>query len=179
MKMNVALLTGLFALAGVRQPIRTIRAAEHPKEHPQEHSKEGKKKGSKEHPEDPKNEKQTRKAASPVTMDGLAQAIKKYVEKEASLKGGYFMVYDPVAKQPLALTLDKVHKDRLSKVAEDTYFACADFKTPEGKVYDLDVFMKGPDAASLQVTEVSIHKESGKARYGWVEENGIWKKKQN
>jgi len=110
-------------------------------------------------------------------MEDLAKAIEGYVQKDAALKGGYFVVYDPVAKQPLALTLVKVHKDRLSKMGDDTYFACADFTTPDGKVYDLDVFMQGADAGSLKATEVSVHKEAGKARYGWAEENGIWKKK--
>jgi len=140
----------------------TPACAEHPTEHPQ----------GAEHP------KVHSPAVAPsVTMEDLAKAIEGYVQKDGALKGGYFLVYDPVAKQPLALTLDKVHKDRLSKVADNTYFACADFKTPGGKIYDLDIFMWGANAGSLKTTEVSVHKEEGKARYGWVEENGVWKKK--
>ncbi|MBI4395458.1 MAG: hypothetical protein HY548_00085 [Elusimicrobia bacterium] len=142
-----------------------LRAGEHPHEHPSGSGHE--------HPS--KTGKTS--SASSVTMEDLAKAITDYVQKDSALKGGHFLLYDPVAKKALPLTLDKVHKDRLSKVSDDTYFACADFKTPEGKAYDLDVFMKGADAASLQATEVSIHKEDGKARYGWVEEKGIWKKK--
>ena len=28
----------------------------------------------------------------------------------------------------------------------------------------------------IETTEVAVHKKAGKARYGWKEENGIWKK---
>lgn len=139
--------------------------AEHPHEHPSEHPSE--------HPK--KSKKAARKPS--ITMKDLAKAIEKYVKDDSDLKGGYFLVYDPVGKKTLELVLDKVHKERLAKVSENTYFACADFKTPEGKVYDLDIFMKGSSADSLTVTEVSVHKEDGKARYGWVEKKGIWKKK--
>ena len=75
------------------------------------------------------------------------------------------------------MTLDKVHRDRLSKVGKDTYFACADFRTPEGKIYDLDVFMKGPDKDNLTFSEFMVHKEAGKERYTWYEQGGVWKKK--
>jgi hypothetical protein len=116
-------------------------------------------------------------APEAVTMDQLAEAITDYVAKDSDLKGGYFLVYDKEAKKPLMLRLDKVHMDRLARVYEGVYFACADFKTPDGTVYDLDVFMKGPSADALEATEVSVHKRNGKARYGWVQEEGVWKKK--
>lgn len=112
-----------------------------------------------------------------VTKEELAEAIVEYVEKESALKSGYFVVDDVEAGTTLSLKLDRVHKERLSRISEDVYFACADFKTPEGKVYDLDVFMKGTAKDNLIVTEVAVHKEEGKARYTWYEESGIWKKK--
>ncbi len=136
--------------------------AEHPTEHPKEHPKE--------HPtEHPKGAK--------VSKDNLADAIEAYVEHEAALKGGYFLVLDPKTEKPLVLTLKKVHKERLAQISSDVFFACADFVTPGGKVYDLDVFMQGNDADHLVVTEVSVHKEDGKARYTWLEKRGKWKKK--
>ena len=131
-------------------------AQEHPKEHPEHPS---------EHP--------TEKAESELTIDQLAEAIVGYVEKDAKLKGGFFLVYDIEANEPLALTLDKVHKEKLATLGDGLYFACADFKTPDGKIYDLDVFMmEGSDG--LTTTEVTVHKEEGKPRYGWVEKDGIW-----
>lgn len=149
-------------------------AGEHPQEHPSAQPSGGKAKA--EHPEHPAKSDDSKKAAG-VTKEELAEAISGYVAKDADLKGGYFLVFDKESNQPLALTLEKVHKDRLSKVAENLYFACADFRTHAGKmVYDLDVFMRGPDKAHLKVTEISVHKEDGEARYGWVEKDGIWSK---
>lgn len=154
------------ALAVILFGGQIARAGEHPHEHPSGGEKA-------EHPAKPAEEK---KAAS-VSKEALAEAISTYVEKDADLKGGYFLVFDPVSKQPLALKLEKVHKDRLSQVDKNVYFACADFRTHDGKkVYDLDVFMRGPDKAHLKVTEISVHKEDGAERYGWVEKDGVWSK---
>lgn len=133
-----------------------------------------------EHPEHPAAkaaEHASTMKAPPITKEELAEAIQAYVEEDAMLKGGYFLVYDKEAAKPLALTLKKVHKDRLSSVGHGVYFACADFVTPTGKVYDLDIFMKGPDKNHLSVTEITVHKESGEARYTWYESEGIWKRK--
>lgn len=110
-----------------------------------------------------------------VTKEELATAIKGYVKKEAALKGGYFLVYDRVDQKPLVLSLTKVHKERLSRVGPNTYFACADFTTPKGTVYDLDIFMKGHDKDNLSVTQITVHKKDGKERYTWHEKDGIWK----
>jgi hypothetical protein len=111
-----------------------------------------------------------------LNKETLAKAITGYVKKDADLKGGFFLVYDQVDKKSLALTLDKVHDDRLAKVADGTYFACADFKTPDGMLYDLDIFMK-ETKSGLQASEITVHKKEGTPRYNWVEENGIWKRK--
>jgi hypothetical protein len=115
--------------------------------------------------------------ADTVTKDELADAIDTYIEKESELKGGYFLIFDQHGKKPLVLTLDKVHRARLAKVGKDLYFACADFATPQGKLYDLDIFMKGKDKESLVVIEISVHKEDGKERYTWFEKDGTWHKK--
>jgi hypothetical protein len=129
-----------------------------------------------EHPEHPEHPTDKPKAEG-VSMADLADAITDYVKKDAVLKGGFFLVYDTEDKAPLALTLDRVHTERLSRVGDETYFACADFKTADGTVYDLDVFMKGKGKKSLQVTEVTVHKKMGAERYTWFEEGGIWQKK--
>ncbi|HDP99897.1 MAG TPA: hypothetical protein ENN22_12030 [bacterium] len=128
-------------------------------EHPAEHPKDG-----------------AKGAAVTVTKEALAEAIESYIKKDSALKGGYFTVYDAQAKAPLALTLDKVHQDKLAEVGDGLYFACSDFKATNGKMYDLDFFMKATDTG-LKVSEVMIHKEAGKPRYGWVEEGGVWKRK--
>jgi len=175
MKTAVALLAGILMAGSLT--VGSV-AGEHP-EHPEGKSKEHPEGKSAEHPE--KSHKSGKKGAQgstkSISKKDMAKAIKDYVKRDSALKGGYFLVYDKKAKKTLRLTLDHVHKERLSKIKDGVYFACADFKTPEGRIYDLDVFMKGHHAKHLRVTEVSIHKEDGKARYGWVEKGGIWKKK--
>lgn len=124
-----------------------------------------------EHPEHPEDAK----AAGPaITKDQLADAISAYVTKES--RNGWYSIDDPVEGKPLRLKLDHVHRERLSRVAADTYFACADFVSDGGVKYDLDFFMKGPDAAHLAFSDVAIHKREGVERYRWRERDGMWVK---
>lgn len=148
---------------GMTVSTTSASAAEHPSEHPAEHPAEHSHGGGH------------------ITKEALAHAITEYVDQDSKLRGGYFLVYDVKDKKALALKLLKVHKDRLSQIAETTYadrrdsfFACADFKNTNGTVYDLDVFMKGKDADHLTVTEISVHKKSGQARYTWQKKDDIW-----
>lgn len=144
---------------------------EHPKEHP------GGMMGAKEHPQEGPKEEHPEPKKPTVTKESLAKAIRDYVQKETALKGGFFLVYDPVAQKTLTLSLVKVHDDRLSSLGQGVYFACADFKTPDNRLYDLDFFVKESELG-LAVSEITIHKEDGQARYSWVEEDGIWKRKE-
>ena len=111
-----------------------------------------------------------------LTKETLSKVITEYVKKDTQLKGGYFLFYDQKTEKPLSLSLIKVHYDRLAMVRKGLYFACADFKTPDGRLYDIDIFMQESETG-LEVSEISIHKEDGKARYSWSEEKGIWKRK--
>ena len=113
-----------------------------------------------------------------INLQNLVRAIESFVKADIYLRGA-FLVIDPSTSEVLKLSLDKVHKERLSHIGEDVYFACADFNADNGKVYDLDIFLQGTNTDNLTVTEISVHKEDGKSRYGWQEENGIWVKKYN
>ena len=128
-----------------------------PQQHPTEQPKEG-------------SEKEE------LTADELADAIEAYIEDDADLKGGYFLVFDSVDKKPLALTLDKVHRDKLASIGNGVYFACTDMKATDGTAYDVDVFMVEDEDEVLQTTDIGIHKKAGKTRYTWKEEGGVWKK---
>ena len=145
-----------------------IYAQEHP-EHPTKTKKVTTDK--KEHPEHP-----TEAKAGAVTTDQMAHAITHFIDSDAKLKGGFFLVYDASSKKSLQLTLDKVHKERLSQCGDNLFFACSDFKSAGKEMYDLDFFMESKDG-KLAVTEIMIHKEDGKPRYSWFEEDGIWKRK--
>ena len=113
-----------------------------------------------------------------ITLQNLAQAIESFVEADINLRGS-FLVIDPTTNEVLKLNLEKVHKERLSHVGDNVYFACADFNADNGKVYDLDIFLQGKNTDNLTVTEISVHKEDGEARYGWLEQDGKWVKKFN
>ena len=127
-----------------------------------------------EHPEHP-SEHPTTKKEPKLTMADLALSIENYIQNDINLKGGFF-VYDKNNKEILDLTLTKIHKERLSNIGGDTYFACADFKASNGKIYDLDIFMTGKSQDNLDVTEINVHKENGDARYLWKNKRGIWVK---
>ena len=113
-----------------------------------------------------------------ITLQNLARAIESFVEADINLRGA-FLVIDPSTNEVLKLNLEKVHKERLSYVGDDIYFACADFNADDGKVYDLDIFLRGTNTDELTVTEITVHKEDGQARYGWLEQDGVWIKKYN
>ena len=131
-----------------------------------------------EHPEHPTNApaKMEMKKET-VTIPMLSKAIHDYVADDAKLKGGFFLVYDPMDKKVLQLTLAKVHEEKLATLGDGVYFACADFQTLDGHLYDLDVFMKGTDK-KLETSEVTVHKVDGKPRYNWAEKDGVWSKVQ-
>lgn len=153
------LMSALFALIAALffislQPL----AAEHPKEHPAGQSSAS-------------------QVPKPLTKKEMSTAIQSYIEKEAQKNGGYYEIYDDLQKKKLYLKLKKIHDDRLSHVGNDIYFFCVDLVDKDGKVYDLDFFMKRGPGSDLNVTEVTIHKQEGKERYAWYEEKGIWKKK--
>ena len=132
--------------------------AEHPTEHPSEHP--------------------TAAKLPKLTISQLAESIEKYIQQDVELKGGFF-VFDVKKGEVLNLTLSKIHKERLSNIGNNTYFACADFQASNGKVYDLDVFMMGKSQDDLIVTEINVHKENGVVRYGWQNQSGIWIKIHN
>jgi len=137
-------------------------------EHPEHPKKDAQK--TAEHPEHPQKD-----AASPLTTEQLAAGIRNYITQDAKVKGGFFLVYDAVDKKPLQLTLVKVHDDKLAGLGDGVYFACTDLSNADGVVYDLDFFMK-QTPHGLETTEIAVHKKNGKPRYGWKEENGLWRK---
>ena len=126
-----------------------------------------------EHPEHPEHPTTTKDPK--LTIEELAISIGNYIQNDVNLKGGFF-VYDKNNKEILNLTLKKIHKERLSNIGGDTYFACADFNASNGNIYDLDIFMTGKSQDNLVVTEINVHKENGEARYLWENQQGIWVK---
>ena len=129
-----------------------------------------------EHPEHPEHQEHPSKKTSQISAQAVGKVVAEFIASDAKLKGGKFMVFDRSAKEVLQLDLLKIHMDRLTGLGNDSYFACADFKASNGKVYDLDIFMNGESTDDLAVTEISVHKEDGVERYGWQENSGVWVK---
>src|SRR3970040_2946320 len=75
-----------------------LQAQEHPTEHP--------------------------KKEATLSPEALAKEIEQYVQNESKKNDGYFPFYDEKTEKDLKLKLDKVHKDRLSKVDDGLYFSC-------------------------------------------------------
>jgi hypothetical protein len=125
-----------------------------------------KKEHPKEHPEHPKSEKK-------VSTDEIDKAIQAHIEKTAKAAGGQFPVKDDVLKKTWELELVKVHKDKLQALADGTYFACVDLKAADGTMVDVDFFLK-KEGDALAVSDTTVHKINGKARYSYVEKDGVW-----
>lgn len=117
------------------------------------------------------------KKEAALSPEDLAKEIEKYVQNESKTTGGYFLFYDEKTETELKLTLEKVHKERLSKIDDGLYFACSDFIGSDRKIYDLDFFINETES-DLEVIQQSLNKVDGKARYSWYEEVGVWKQQQ-
>ena len=124
-----------------------------------------------EHPEHPKN-KTAPKQSHAYTMDELETAITAEILTVQKADGAYHM---KDGDKTWSLTLDHVHKERLSRIDAKTYFACTDFKSDDNHVVDVDFFMKD-DGEKLVLSDASLHKVDGKARYNWKEKDGYWVK---
>ena len=126
---------------------------------------------SQEHPEHPTKAQK----AKDFSVTDLENTIKTDIAEKSKNTGGVFKLADPQLKKTWDLTLDHVHKDRLSKLSPDTYFACVDMKDHTGKIVDVDFFLKSNDG-KLEMTDTTVHKVEGKPRYTWKEEGGFWKR---
>ena len=135
-------------------------AGEHPSEHPSEHpEKKARKPTAKsEHPEHPtKKEKSVSKAE-------IAKGIKVHIRSAEKEGGGvYRMNYEGTE---LALTLKRVHRDKLAQLENGQFFACTDFDGSDGNTYDMDFFLRGT-SGDMKVTDATVHKINGSPLYNW------------
>ena len=125
-----------------------------------------------EHPEHP-TDKKVEKPAHAYTMDELAAAITSDIEATQKKNGGWYTITDEKTGTTRNMKLDHVHRERLARIDPKTYFACTDFKTDDGHTVDVDFFMKD-NGEKLVMTDSTIHKVDGVARYNWKEKDGYW-----
>ncbi len=161
--LTVVLAIGLqVSLAAAQEHPEHPASAEHP-----EHPEEGKKA---EHPATGEHPMKNMPAPS---IDDVAAFITTHVNETVADKKGYMKVEDKKAHKTREVKLVKVHRERLAKTDDNTYFVCADFKDKKGKLFDLDFWVE-QTSDGLVVTETMIHKEEGKPRYTWMEKDGVW-----
>ncbi len=122
-----------------------------------------------EHPEHP-TDKPAPKQQKAYTMDELEKAITAEIQNAQKADGFYHM---KDGDKTWNMKLDHVHKERLSRIDAKTYFACTDFKSDDNHTVDVDFFMKD-DGQKLVLSDATLHKVDGKARYNWKEKDGYW-----
>lgn len=132
-----------------------------------------------EHPEQPRGGYVAEEQKLRVTKEDVAKFAEEYVRKNST--EGVFKYLDKNTGKYLELTLEKVHKDKLTPTKVDEFFVCADFKGKDGNRYDLDFFVQGADKSNLRVdkTSVAVHKINGKENYTWNynKKKDLWEKK--
>lgn len=147
------------ALAAVLLAPAAARAAEHP-----------------EHPAKPKPAAKSKPASGgfvedAATMKAFGDAVERYV-KDAAADAGSFEAYDEKLDKTWELKLVRIHRDRVARLGGDKYFACADFKTADGKERALDLdFYASRTAEGWTVDEVLVHKLDGKERFVYDKDN--------
>ena len=147
MKKSFSLALALSLSAALAAVSALAQQKEHPKEHPQ--------------------------SAKKLSTDDLDAAIRAHIEEKSKASDGRFEVRDDVLNKTWSLELVRVHKDKLQALADGRYFACVDFKAPDATMVDVDFFLK-KDGDKLAVTDTTVHKIDGKARYNYEEKNGVW-----
>jgi hypothetical protein len=112
-------------------------------------------------------------SAKKVSVDQIDKAIRADVDQKAKAAGGKFPVKDDALNKTWELELVLVHKDKLQALEDGRYFACVDFKADDGTMVDVDFYLK-KDGDKLAVTDTTVHKINGKARYHYEEKKGVW-----
>jgi hypothetical protein len=110
---------------------------------------------------------------APPTLEIMAQFLEDYVARKASGARGWFLVHDPEASSDIPLHLVRVYRDRLVITADKTLVVSVDFKTAEGKSYDVDLWVN-QTPQGLVVIDSTIRKVDGVPRYLWMEQEDHW-----
>ena len=89
-----------------------------------------------------------------VTAD-IQKGIEEHIEEKIKLGDGYFKI--EFNNEELNLKLVRVHTEYLANLAPLKHFACVDFASNDGDVYDIDFFLFGGQG-EMNVTETTVHK---------------------
>ncbi len=112
-----------------------------------------------------------------LASDDIAAAVNMYVNAAAGNDGEYFVVFDENKHKEVRLKPGTGDCKMVGKVADNMYFACAEFLSADGDTYDLDIFVTGKNKNDLMFAELMIHSVNGRKRFEWYTDDGLWKRK--
>lgn len=164
------LIYALFILATSIYFSRVSVAGEHPGEHPGKPAKSEQPAKATEQPakaaEHPGKTAEHHGKETVLSADSIIKGIKEHIDEVVSKNNGYLPIIDTQDGKALRLKLVRVHEDRVSHIKkDDAYFACTDFKTDDGAMYDIDFWMKKGTEGELKVYQTKIHKKDGNPRF--------------
>ena len=98
----------------------------------------------------------------PSIKGKLRAEIQKTMQShiEQTRIGNDYVLYDPIDGKLLKMKLEELHSGIVHK--GDFYVSCADFRTEDGVLYDVD-FMVAGERGQLRVYQALVHK-AGKAK---------------
>jgi hypothetical protein len=103
-----------------------------------------------------------------------SKTVRRHIRKAAK-KDGAFVVNDENLGKDWKLELVRIHTDRIVKVSDDTFFACADLRSLAPKdmtKVDLDFYATKSDSG-WSMGKILIHKVKGRPRYTYNMRNEI------
>ena len=97
-----------------------------------EHPEHPEKKEEAEHPEKQEKAEHPEHPTAAPTIEDVALFLESHCAEATKASGGSMTIHDEKAGIDRKLRLDKIHRERLAKTGEATYFVCADFKDTAG-----------------------------------------------
>lgn len=119
-----------------------------------------------EHPEEHPTKKTAVQKKKMPTIADFAKAAEKHIKGVQKKNKGFFPIKDDKEGRTRSLKFKKVHKERLTHLEGDTYFACTDFvEMVNGKkvLLDLDFWMDFKNG-KWTMKKSLIHKVNGEKR---------------
>lgn len=91
--------------------------------------------------------------------DVSAEQVRATIAEDIHAQNDVITLTDPRTDAPLQLAFDHVHEG-VEETEGGRYFACVDFRTADGTVYDVDYYVDG-EGGSYEVEDVVLHEVDG------------------
>jgi hypothetical protein len=99
----------------------------------------------------------------------IRAAVENFIQDAVSVTGGQFMLYDNLEQTPIVLFPQyDIEDNSLHTTGPGRYALAVDMNSSDGKDYNLDFFLEGPETGNAKVQEVLIRSVNGQPRYEWI-----------